>query len=266
MNIFVLDENPAKAAEYHCNKHVVKMILESTQMLSAVHWLHLEKRMIGGISTAKSKIPKRVRDRKELIIKSVKKDEIPPYSMTHIRHPCTVWSCFTYGNYMWLLELAQALSNEYTKRYKKIHKSQAAIDWLTNHPPPGIPIKARTPFAVAIKNPDYRILDPNSMILLGEDDVGKNGKSAALNWEMVRDSGIKSGCITDENLNPINFEDIRSFSNLKDLAVNKQLYYTYYDVVESYRRYYIKDKVRFAKWEPHTEMPKWFKEGINAGK
>ena len=45
MNIFVLDENPAKAAEYHCKKHVVKMILESTQMLSSAHWLALEKKM-----------------------------------------------------------------------------------------------------------------------------------------------------------------------------------------------------------------------------
>ena len=29
MNIFILDEDPKKAAEYHCDKHVVKMILES---------------------------------------------------------------------------------------------------------------------------------------------------------------------------------------------------------------------------------------------
>ena len=41
MNIFVLDEDPVKAAEYHCNKHVVKMILESAQMLSTVHWSYL---------------------------------------------------------------------------------------------------------------------------------------------------------------------------------------------------------------------------------
>ena len=43
MNIFVLDEDPIKAAEYHCNKHVVKMILESAQMLSTVHWVYLEQ-------------------------------------------------------------------------------------------------------------------------------------------------------------------------------------------------------------------------------
>ena len=39
MNIFILDKNPKIAAEYHCDKHVVKMILESAQMLSTTHWL-----------------------------------------------------------------------------------------------------------------------------------------------------------------------------------------------------------------------------------
>ena len=250
MNIFVLDENPAKAAEYHCNKHVVKMILESTQMLSSAHWLALEKKMKSKVSM----IPTRVRDRKALILERSKPEEIPPYSMTHINHPCTAWTCFTYGNYMWLLELAQALSNEYTKRYKKIHKSQKAIDWLANHPPPGIPVKARTPFAVAIKDKNLRVLDPHSMIKLGHDE--------RLNWEMVRDTSVKAGCITDENMNSIDFDSIKTFDNLRSLADNKQLYYTYYDVVASYRKYYIKDKVRFAKWEPHTKTPSWFLEGI----
>ena len=37
MNIFVLDKNPIKAAQQHCDKHVVKMILESAQMLSTAH-------------------------------------------------------------------------------------------------------------------------------------------------------------------------------------------------------------------------------------
>lgn len=41
MNIFVLDTNPQKAAEYHCNKHICKMLLESAQMLCAAHWYSL---------------------------------------------------------------------------------------------------------------------------------------------------------------------------------------------------------------------------------
>ena len=36
------------------------------------------------------------------------------------------------------------------------------------------------------------------------------------------------------------------------------------DPIKSYRNYYIKDKVRFAKWEPHAKTPLWYKEMLNA--
>ena len=47
MNIFVLDMNPVTAAQMQCDKHVVKMIVESAQMLSTAHRMidgYLEKR------------------------------------------------------------------------------------------------------------------------------------------------------------------------------------------------------------------------------
>ena len=34
MNIFAINENPIVAAQEQCDKHVVKMIVESAQMLS----------------------------------------------------------------------------------------------------------------------------------------------------------------------------------------------------------------------------------------
>jgi hypothetical protein len=45
MNIFVLSLDPREAAEYHCDKHVVKMILETAQLLYCSHWM-LESRWI----------------------------------------------------------------------------------------------------------------------------------------------------------------------------------------------------------------------------
>ena len=36
-NIFYLDHDPRIAARYDCDKHVVKMILETVQMLSTAH-------------------------------------------------------------------------------------------------------------------------------------------------------------------------------------------------------------------------------------
>jgi len=37
MNIFYLDKDPIKSAEMHCDKHVVKMIIEYAQLLSTAH-------------------------------------------------------------------------------------------------------------------------------------------------------------------------------------------------------------------------------------
>ena len=255
MNIFILDENPVKAAEYHCNKHVVKMILESAQMLSTVHWHYLWDDIK---KKNHPKIFKRQRDKFKYIKAHAPVHAQPPYKMTHTHHPCTIWSAMSYGNYMWHVELAQALLNEYTKRYKKTHKTTPVIQWLTDHPPKGIPIKPRTHFAVAIKDPELRVLDSKSSIAIGPEREGE-----PLTWELVRDIGVKSGCITDQDLNVVDFDNRKNFRELKQMTEQKKLYYTYYDVVASYRKYYIKDKVRFAKWEPHTKTPKWFLEGLN---
>ena len=96
MNIFVLDENIEKCAEYHCDQHVVKMILESVQMLCTV----LNKK---GIST--------------------------PYKPTHINHPCVLWVEKSFDNFSWLQNLAFALNNEYRFRYEKKsdHKSISVL-------------------------------------------------------------------------------------------------------------------------------------------
>ena len=255
MNIFVLDEDPVKAAEYHCNKHVVKMILESAQMLSTVHWHYLYDDIK---KNNYPKVFKRQRDKFAYIKANSPVDAQPPYKMTHVHHPCTIWSSISYGNYMWHIELAQALLREYTKRYKKTHKSTPVIKWLADHPPKGIPIKPRTHFAVAIKNPDFRVLDAKSSVALGPEK-----DSDPLTWELVRDIGVRAGCITDRDLNIVNFDNKNNFRELKKMTEEKQLHYTYYNVVASYRQYYIKDKVRFAKWEPHTKIPDWFLEGLN---
>jgi hypothetical protein len=39
MNIFYLSEDITKCAEYHVDKHIVKMPLETAQLLCTVHWV-----------------------------------------------------------------------------------------------------------------------------------------------------------------------------------------------------------------------------------
>ncbi len=96
MNIFYLDKNPAKAAEYHCDKHVVKMILESSQMLCTAH---------------------RILSSEEFC------DNRGLYKLAYQNHPSTVWARENYVQYRWLYNLYEALLTEYTKRYKKSHAS-----------------------------------------------------------------------------------------------------------------------------------------------
>ena len=102
MNIFILDFDPKKCAQYHNNKHVVKMILETAQLLCGVHW------MTG-------------RD--------------APYKLSHKNHPCSIWVRSSLENYLWLCELGLELCEEYTLRYKKTHKCKQVIEWcLINKP------------------------------------------------------------------------------------------------------------------------------------
>lgn len=91
MNIFVTNPCPYKSAEYLDNRRVVKMILESMQILSTVisHY--------GGNA---------------------------PYKPTHKNHPVVLWAQASKSNSLWLFEHFLALCGEYTKRYNKIHKCE----------------------------------------------------------------------------------------------------------------------------------------------
>ncbi len=96
MNIFFLDKDPKKCAEYHCDKHVVKMILETAQLLCSAHW------MTGSEAQ---------------------------YKLSHKNHPCSVWVRESLSNYLYLCEIGLELCKEYTHRYGKKHKSQEIIEW-----------------------------------------------------------------------------------------------------------------------------------------
>ena len=115
MNIFVLDESPMLAAEYHNDKHVVKMILESVQILSTVRRKY-------GLDA--------------------------PYKPTHANHPCTLWTGESSANYQWLWDLAFWLGQEYTRRYGRMHKSATLLSSVYDCEP--IPKGRLTPFAQAM--------------------------------------------------------------------------------------------------------------------
>jgi hypothetical protein len=125
MNIFVVDENPVTAARSLCDKHVVKMVLESAQMLSTA------KHVLGA------------------------KDVSDLYKPTHVNHPCNIWIRESYENYLWLYNHYVVLTEEYNKRYGKLHASfykNTIGSKLANVDGMQFPKKILTPFAIAMKN------------------------------------------------------------------------------------------------------------------
>ena len=94
MNIFILDMDMIKSIQYLPDKHVVKMPLESTQLLCGAYYTL-------GQSTGKTGI----------------------YKATHLKHPCSVWTAESLDNWLWLQEYTLKLGEEYTYRYGKKHKS-----------------------------------------------------------------------------------------------------------------------------------------------
>ena len=135
MNIFVLDLDPAVAAQMHCDKHVPKMCVETAQMMASALRRH---------------------DATDEQMPLTKKGT--PYKGGYANHPCTLWAGDSRMNFIWLSRHAKALCKEYTKRYGKHHACEAPIAQLSAlyHMIEDSPL---TPFAQAMPD-EYRNDDP----------------------------------------------------------------------------------------------------------
>ena len=111
MNIFYLHKDPVVAAQMSCDKHVVKMILESAQLLSTCH---------------------RVQDGTEYYGKTANGRKIKRW-----KHPSTIWLFESAYNYMWLYKHFMALNEEYKKRYNHTddHIAVQKLGVILSEPP-----------------------------------------------------------------------------------------------------------------------------------
>jgi hypothetical protein len=104
MNIFYSNHCPILCASYLDDKRVVKMVLETAQILSTAVRSKAQGEAVEGL-----------------------------YRSTHKNHPCVVWASQSYGNFAWLVEHFAALLNEYSKRYEgRIHASTHIYDRVKN--------------------------------------------------------------------------------------------------------------------------------------
>lgn len=147
MNIFFLDWNPTLCAQYHTDKHVVKMIVETAQLLSTAH--------------------------------HVSNSEVAPfvYRKTHTNHPSAVWVRQNSTNYTWTFALLKALLQEYTYRYGKEHSTAKLVHYLSFLPKdmPITRLVSRPPQAM----PDEYKADD---CITAYRNYYKNGKSHLHTW------------------------------------------------------------------------------------
>lgn len=122
MNIFRLHDDPVLAAQCMNDQHVIKMILESAQLLSTAHWV------LDGYCRV--------------------------YRKTHENHPSAIWVRESKANYMWLFNHLEALINEHMYRYDRAtpHKTAEHLDVLRN-PPRNLSGSLETPIRLAM--PEY---------------------------------------------------------------------------------------------------------------
>lgn len=116
MNIFATDTCPRITAQQHCDRHVIKMILETAQLLSTAHVVATGKQVA--------------------------------YKKTHENHPCAIWVRASVQNYSWAYSLLVALLDEYAYRFGKVHKTTQHKKVLSEIPP--LPSVGLTPHAQAM--------------------------------------------------------------------------------------------------------------------
>lgn len=145
MNIFALSYNVEECAIWHLDKHIVKMPLETAQMLCTV----LNKL---GIST--------------------------PYKPVHAKHPCTLWAGINQSNFRWLSNLGLELCKEYNYRYQKEHACHKVIMECISSTDK-LPEGNLTPFAQAMPD-EYKNPDP----IIAYQNYYKFGKSHIASWKL----------------------------------------------------------------------------------
>lgn len=155
MNIFILSNDINKSAIYHTDKHIVKMPLETAQMLS-FNYYH----------------------------KELWDNKIPPFIMgfskTHDLHPCTIWMRKSLSNWLWSAEFGLALYNEYQYRYNKPDKHQRSrqvFDFALKNPP-NLPDIGLTNFAEAMDD-SFKI---SNDAVTNYRNYYLNGKSHLFKW------------------------------------------------------------------------------------
>ena len=151
MNIFRIEQTPEACAHSMLDSHVVKMCVETPQLLSGAHHMLDGNEAIEGI-----------------------------YKLTHKNHPCAIWTRASNNNYTWLYCHFKALCDEYTYRYGKVHACERLLPILYKHPK-NIPVGYLTPMSQCMPDEYKR---PNTVDAYRAYYIG--AKSHIAKWNKAR--------------------------------------------------------------------------------
>lgn len=130
MNIFVLDEDPSKAAEYHVDRHVPAAIYELSQILTIAHV------MLDGRGTAQSRVT----------LVDMNAQDRASMRQPYTSHPCAVWVRESRFNYVWTAKLLWELTKQFSERNGRGHEFGKFVLDYERYTPLNIPLVERTPF------------------------------------------------------------------------------------------------------------------------
>jgi hypothetical protein len=132
MNIFGIDTDTTSCATYHTDRHIVKMPLETAQMVSFVYY---HKDLWDG------EVPNLLMN----------------FSAGHDKHPCSLWLRENLVNFLWTCEFGIKLIEEYRFRYdsQKHERCKMIFEWSLDNLP-NLPVAEFTPFAKAMPE-EYKV-------------------------------------------------------------------------------------------------------------
>jgi hypothetical protein len=174
MNIFKLHEDMVIAAQMQCDKHVVKMVVESAQMLSTAH------RVIDGAQmNCKTKTG---RSTKLWCLPDDRDHQL--YKAVHVNHPSTLWTRESRENYQWHYGHWVGLCEEYTFRYGKIHSTDTKLRTILKNPPTRLESLGLQPLRTAVSAYPECIVEGD--VVQTYRNFYKADKSKFAKWEKTR--------------------------------------------------------------------------------
>ena len=178
MNLFYLHRDPVIAAQMHCDQHVVKMLVETAQMLSTAH------RVLDGEKTKRpSKSGKRMVD--YWVHPDAFKEDVL-YKACHVNHPSSVWIRESVEHYGWAKDLMNALADEFEYRYDKQHGTAKSVLPYLQLPPKSM--KMTGGWAPPPQCMPDEIKRPTSQTVLAYRDFYITEKSKFAKWNKTRKS------------------------------------------------------------------------------